>query len=94
MNHKELLLERIVPAYKFGRYETHRDLWARAEVIRGYLREYIAANPLDEGKQEKYCIVAHSRISTTLTSKGLDEEGQLIGGHKFKNCEMRAFNDY
>jgi hypothetical protein len=76
------------------RYEDHYDLYARAKVIKQYLREYLIANPLDEQKQEKYGVISHSRIIATLTSKGVDKEGELIDFLWFKNCEMLPFHDF
>ena len=44
LNHKEVILERV-KAHE-PRFENHKDLYARAKVIKQFLREYIEANPL------------------------------------------------
>jgi hypothetical protein len=70
-------------------------LYARAQVIKKFLREYITANPLDNGKQEKYGIISHSRIIATMTAKGhKEEDDSLVDFIWFENCEMRPFEHY
>ena len=92
-NHQEVILERLVSHYP--RYENHKDLYARAKVIKQFLREYISANPLDSETQEKYGVISHSRIISTMTAAGLNEEDDtLIDYIWFRNCEMRPFSDY
>jgi hypothetical protein len=91
LNHQEAILERLKQHHP--RYENHKDLYARASVIRKYLREYITANPIDSEKQEKYGIISHSRIISTLTATGVKEEDDsLIENVWFNNCEMRPFH--
>jgi hypothetical protein len=91
-NHQEVLLERLKAHHP--RYENHKDLYARAKVIKQFLREYITANPLNEVKQEKYGVISHSRIIATMTAKGVDENDELIDFTWFQNCEMRPFHDF
>jgi hypothetical protein len=70
-------------------------LYARAQVIKKFLREYITANPLDDGKQEKYGIISHSRIIATMTAKShKEEDDSLVDFIWFENCEMRPFEHY
>lgn len=92
INHQDVILERLVAHHP--RYENHKDLFARAKVIRQYLREYLNANHLDESKQEKYGVISHSRIIATLTSKGVTEDDELIDFIWFKNCQMLPFHDF
>ena len=65
-NHKEVILKKLVESYP--RYETHADLFQRAKVIKSFLLEYLRSNPLNIEKQEKYCIVSHSRIIAAMTA--------------------------
>ena len=91
LNHKEVILERL-RAHE-PRYENHKDLYARAKVIKQFMREYISANPL-EG-QEKYAVISHSRIIATLTATGYrEEDDSLVDYVWFKNCEMRPYEAY
>jgi hypothetical protein len=93
LNHKEVILERL--KVHEPRYENHKDLYARAKVIKQFLREYITANPLDHEKQEKYGVISHSRIIATLTASGYKEDDDsLIDYVWFKNCEMRPYHAY
>ena len=92
-NHQEVILSRLVTHEP--RYENHKDLYARAKVIKQFLREYITANPLNHEKQEKYAIISHSRIIATMTATGYREEGdEIIDFVWFQNCEMRPFHNY
>lgn len=91
-NLKEVLFERL-GAHE-PRYENHHDLFARVKIIKQFMREYITANPLDNSKQEKYGIVAHSRVMATMTAASIGENDELVDYYWMQNCEMRPFNDY
>ncbi|TNV76426.1 hypothetical protein FGO68_gene11145 [Halteria grandinella] len=92
-NHQEVILSRLV--LHEPRYENHKDLYARAKVIKQFLREYITANPLNHEKQEKYGIISHSRIIATMTATGhREEDDELIDYVWFQNCEMRPYHSY
>lgn len=93
VNYQEVILERL--KVHEPRYENHKDLYARAKVIKQFLREYITANPLDAAKKEKYGIISHSRIIATMTATGhREEDDELIDYVWFKNCEMRPYHAY
>lgn len=65
------------------RYEDHFDLFERARVIRQFFAEYIRSNPLNVETQEKYGVISHSRTLATMTSKGVNAEGELIDFYWF-----------
>lgn len=92
-NHKEIILERL-RAHLPARFENDSDLIDRAKVIKKFLREYINANPLKEETQEKYAVIAHSRIIATLTASGLKDDGTIKDFIWYKNCEVRPFHNY
>jgi len=58
------------------------------------MAEFLKTNPLDNGKQEKYGMVSHSRILATLTSKGVREDDSLIDYTWLYNCQMIPFVDF
>jgi hypothetical protein len=57
------------------RFEDCESLLRRAEVIKGFMRENLRQNPLEN--DEKYAIVCHSMIIATLTAEGLDENDKM-----------------
>lgn len=59
VNYKEVILSRIISNQP--RYETFKDLYERAKVIKEFMKEYITANPLEPDSQEKLGIITHSR---------------------------------
>lgn len=91
-NYIEVMNE-VLPTHH-PRFEDCESLLRRADVIRGFMRENLRANPLQG--DEKYGIVCHSMIIATLTAKGLDENDKM-GFKDYKwlqNCQSLAFSDF
>lgn len=93
INWQEVMMQKIKDYQPH--LESKADLWDRAHVIKQFMREYIAANPLDSESQEKYCIVTHSAILSALTAKGIDRDSDtLIDYYWYANCQMLPFSEY
>eukprot|EP00347_Sterkiella_histriomuscorum_P002559 403367681 len=91
-DHKDIILKKLIETNH--KFEYHSDMFQRAKTIKQFFKTYLDQNPLNHETQEKYGIVAHSRIIMVLTSDGVDEQDNLINPQSFKNCEMRAFNKF
>ncbi|CDW86509.1 UNKNOWN [Stylonychia lemnae] len=92
INNVDVIIERL--GAHNPRYETHSDLFKRAQIIKTFMREYLISHPLDHSSQEKYGLVSHSRIMATLTASGVNEKEELLDYYWLQNCEMRAFTDF
>lgn len=74
-------------------FENFGNLFARANIIKRFMKENLKANPL-EG-QEKYALVCHSTIIAAITSEGLEDpknpESSLVNPTLMLNCQSLPY---
>ena len=92
INQKEVMHEFLTKTTP--RYESHKDLFERAKVIKRFLREYLLANPLNKEKQEKYGFISHSRIMSILSARAIGDDDEMLDYQNFKNCEVSHFTNF
>ena len=66
------------------RIEGYTQMYWRCEQVKNFLRNELSKRPL-EG-ETKLGLVVHSSFLKSFTAKGLDGDGNLIGGEDMKNC--------
>ena len=79
-------------------FETDRMLIERAEVFRGFMKEYLAKNQMGEG--ERVAVVCHSKFIASLTATGVcpdkvNPDKEVFGDHYWpQNCEIQPYKLY
>lgn len=81
---------------RYDVFEQVPDLFARAAVIKRFMRENLAAEPLEDG--QKYGVVCHSMLIANLTASELDPDPSNFKGVKgytwAENCQMVPFTKF
>ena len=80
--------------------ESNLMIYNRAQQLKAFMREYLRNNPLRHQEQEKYGLVCHGHIITSLYARGMkmDDppkrawvEDCYIDTKLFENCQYEAF---
>ena len=88
-NVRQVYLEMMCNELPHGSFETKADVYARAQVAKQVLRDFLAANPLDG--DEKIAVVCPSQLIASVTADGVIGEGASSEVTNFiwtKNAEV------